>query len=196
MEISNIAANKLITLDRNPRTITRKELAELKESLIQDPDFMNKRPVLVNLVEGKYLIYAGTQRYKGLKELGYDTIPCFVQENIPTNVMERRMVLDNLHSGVWEFKGDTVAEFAPIGSLIGDKFHMTGEQVTGFTTESVLEPRSKTPTRNFYDIEFSTEENYKEFLDKMESLNKEFPHLSMGARLVTYLRANYGGTRD
>ena len=187
----------MITLDRNPRKITRRALEELKASLTRDPDFLLKRPVLVNEVEnGKYLVYAGTQRLKGLKELGHDQIPCFVEKNIPTDVMERRMVLDNLHSGKWEFKGDTVAEFAPIGSLQGDRFHINAESVTGFHSDSILEPRSKTPTRNYFTLEFDNTVDYETFVNLCNTLAAEYPHMSPAARLTFYLRTTYGGARD
>lgn len=196
MEIQYLGANELIILDRNPRKITRKGLEELKASLTRDPDFLLKRPVLVNEVEGKYMVYAGTQRLRGLKELGYKEIPCFVQKNLATDVMERRMVLDNLHSGKWEFKGDTVAEFAPIGSLVGDRFQINAEQVTGFHTDSILEPRGKTPTRNYFTLEFSNKADYETFVELANKLALEFPHMSAGARLTYYLRTTYGGSRN
>lgn len=93
--------DKIILLDENPRDIKEADLQKLAKDIESDPTFLHQRPSLINLVDGKYICYAGSQRIKAQKLLGYKTAICFVQENVPDKLQNERMLKDNLHRGVW-----------------------------------------------------------------------------------------------
>ena len=59
-------------LPGNPRTITDEAFTGLKNSIERDGDFMALRPIIVD--EGGGVI-GGNQRFKALRDLGYDYIP-------------------------------------------------------------------------------------------------------------------------
>ena len=59
-------------LPGNPRTITDEAFVGLKNSIERDRDFMALRPIIVD--EGGVVI-GGNQRFKALRDLGYDYIP-------------------------------------------------------------------------------------------------------------------------
>lgn len=90
-------------LDENPRDISHEEFENLCKEIEQDPNYFIQRPCLVNKLTdvGKQVIYAGSQRYRAAKVLGYTEVPCFIEENVPHEVQERRMLLDNHHHGKW-----------------------------------------------------------------------------------------------
>lgn len=106
--IQNIDINRLSEWKRNPRKISRLNLEKLKRSILEDQDFLNVRPLLVNKVGEDYLVYAGNQRLKASKELGLKEIPCAVEENMDEELMKKRAIKDNVSHG--EFVMDEVAE--------------------------------------------------------------------------------------
>ena len=59
-------------LKGNPRIITDEAFTGLKNSIERDKDFMALRPIIVD--EGGVVI-GGNQRFKALRDLGYDRIP-------------------------------------------------------------------------------------------------------------------------
>ncbi len=63
---------------------------------------MFQRPSLLNYKDGKYYCYAGSQRIKAQELLGKKEAICFVEENVPKEVQEKRMLQDNLHRGKWD----------------------------------------------------------------------------------------------
>lgn len=94
---------KLKLLKRNPRKISKQQFQNLCNSLQNDPDFLQKRPVLVNLIDGNYNVYAGNQRVRAAKKLGWKTIPCDIDENIDEKTMKKRILQDNLSFGEFDF---------------------------------------------------------------------------------------------
>ena len=97
-----IKIKDIILLEENPRTITDSNLDKLREDIQKDPSFLVQRPPLINLEDGHYYCYAGTQRVKASKLNGAETITCFIEENVPAKVQKERMVKDNLHRGKWD----------------------------------------------------------------------------------------------
>jgi len=96
-----IPIDKIILLDKNPRTVSEEEFQKLCDDIKNDPAFLIQRPPLINKVSGKYYCYAGTQRIKACKSLNYKKIKCFVEENVSSKVQDERMLKDNLHRGAW-----------------------------------------------------------------------------------------------
>lgn len=90
-------------LDDNPRTITREDLERLAGRIKEDPTFFDNRPCLVNFTDGQYLCYAGFQRaHAAAKVLKWKEVPCMIENDVPTDVMRKRAILDNTHDGKWD----------------------------------------------------------------------------------------------
>lgn len=68
--------------DGNPRKIVKKNFERLKQSITDNPDFFEARPVLLNRVDGVLKIIGGHQRLKAAKSLGMQHVPCYIFEGL------------------------------------------------------------------------------------------------------------------
>lgn len=91
--------------ERNPRKITAEAMEKLCVNMKLDPDFLERRPVLCYLDEkGKdYIVYAGNQRLRAAKKLGWSEIACIVDEYPDLGTIKRRIIIDNKSSGDWDY---------------------------------------------------------------------------------------------
>lgn len=103
MTIEQIPIKNLSLLENNPRRISKEQMQKLVESLKNDPDFLLKRPVLVNKIDDKLQVYAGNQRIRAAKKLKWKTIACIVDKDVPKNVMKSRIIKDNQTFGEFDF---------------------------------------------------------------------------------------------
>jgi len=99
----NIAIKNLTLLERNPRKITKEQMVKLCKSIEEDPAFLQNRPVLVNYVDGKNIVYAGNQRVRAAKQLKMKTIPCIIEKDLPEDLVRKRIILDNKTYGIFDF---------------------------------------------------------------------------------------------
>ena len=107
MTVSFIPIIKLKSLDKNPRKIDTLQFEKLCNNIQNDPEFFTLRPCLVTPKEDKFIIYAGNQRFKAAKKLGWKEIPCIIS-NESENIIKNRTILDNIHHG--EFDIDCLLE--------------------------------------------------------------------------------------
>lgn len=162
--IQEIKITNLTLLEKNPRRISEKQFQKLCKSLQDDPNFLNKRPVLVNKVNDVLQVYAGNQRVKAAKKLKWKTIPCDVDEDLDENVMRSRIIKDNKQFG--EFDWDILANEWEMADLIDYGF--TADELVGAVQDidtketeeedsEILEPAkdedANTETGDFYDLE-------------------------------------------
>ena len=116
MKIETVPIKALKHTKTNPRTITKDQFAKLCENLERDADFFFARPCLVNRTSEGLTVYAGNQRLRAAKKLGYEVVPCIIEDDLAPDVIKKRSVLDNIHHG--EFDWDLLAnEFSPIELL-------------------------------------------------------------------------------
>lgn len=101
-EVKDIPIKNLKLTDKNPRKIDKDQFAKLCQNLTDDPSFLQLRPVLAYEHEGELWVYAGNQRVRAAKKLGWKTIPCLVGPYNESEV-QRRTVLDNIHHGAWDY---------------------------------------------------------------------------------------------
>lgn len=170
----------LVFLEDNPRTITREKLERLAERIRKDPTFFENRPCLVNYTGGQYVCYGGFQRsHAAAKILKWKEVPCSVENDIPTEVMRERAILDNTHDGDWdahvlgnweydvpELREFGVPEFV-FGGLSGDnESHIPGDDVdySGKNQEINIDDFS-----DLMELKFKFEKD--DFLDVQERLN-------------------------
>ena len=123
-EIQHISIKQLKLLSHNPRKIDKMQFEKLCKSIEEDPGFFNDRPCLVNRVGDQLIVYAGNQRLRAAKKLGWKTVPCIIEE-ITEQVQKRRVVQDNLHQG--EFDYDLLSSLYDVGDLI--EYGFTPEQL-------------------------------------------------------------------
>jgi len=132
--IQEIPLKKLTLLEKNPRKITKEQLEKLCKSLKDDPEFLKKRPILVNLVNDVYHVYAGNQRVQAAKKIGWKTIPCDVDENLDESLIKSRVIKDNRTYGEFDF--DILANEYDFDDLI--EYGFSPEELLGKEIEEIL----------------------------------------------------------
>lgn len=94
--------SELTLLENNPRQISKENFERLKKSLQRDPEFLKMRPVLCYPQDGKLIIYAGNQRVRAAKDLGWTEIPVVIDEQANLEQIRQRILLDNVEFGEWD----------------------------------------------------------------------------------------------
>jgi DNA modification methylase len=101
--LKELPISKLILLEKNPRRISQQQMDKLQKSIQDDPNFLICRPVLVNKVDDKFLVYAGNQRVRAAKKLGWKKIQCNIDENLTEEKVKQRVIKDNKTYGEFDF---------------------------------------------------------------------------------------------
>lgn len=94
--------SQLTLLENNPRTISTTQFDKLVKSLVEDPKFLEKRPVLVNKIGDELLVYAGNQRVRAAQSLGWKQICCDIEEDVDIDIMKSRVIKDNKTYGSFD----------------------------------------------------------------------------------------------
>lgn len=104
--IGKIEPNKgqIEGLPKNPRLIRDEKYEKLKLSIIEDPEMMHLREILVIKHGKKYVTIGGNMRYRVLKELGHTEIPCkIIPEGTSIEKLKAYTIKDNAGFGEWDF---------------------------------------------------------------------------------------------
>lgn len=133
MEIVQVKIDELELLKDNPRQISKENFERLKRDIKNDPDFLNKRPVLVNKKNGKLIVYAGNMRVKACKELGFNEIPVSIDSDLDEKIMRKRMLIDNQEYGEWDY--DILANQWDVEIKEYDLPELDFEKIVGFDSD-------------------------------------------------------------
>lgn len=98
-------------LSKNPRWLHDDEGKRLKKSLIDSPEFLEYKPLMVYAMNnGKYVTICGNMRLRialQLREEGYsefDTIPCVIlKADTPIEKIKEYAIKDNVQAGNWDW---------------------------------------------------------------------------------------------
>ena len=94
--------SELRKLPGNPRTIKKKDMDTLKQSVKDNPDYFEARPLILSNRTGELVILAGNQRYEAAKALGMDKVPTMLLDGL-TEEREREIIIrDNISNGDWD----------------------------------------------------------------------------------------------
>ena len=94
---------ELKELPGNPRTIKKDQFEKLKQSIQDNADYFEARPIILSDRTGKLVILAGNQRYKAAKALGMTEVPTIILPNL-TEEREREIIIrDNVENGDWDW---------------------------------------------------------------------------------------------
>lgn len=92
-------------LPANPRNIQPDKLAKLKRSILDNPEMLQLRGILVYPRGDKYIVIGGNMRLRAMVELGMTSAPCVV---IPSHVTADKLraytILDNSSMGEWDWQ--------------------------------------------------------------------------------------------
>lgn len=99
-KIEYIKIEKLRLHPKNPRVIKDEQFKILCESIKENPDYFETRPILVNK---KMEIFAGNMRFKAAVEIGMTEVPVAIM-NVNAKKEEEIMLRDNRSAGDWDWK--------------------------------------------------------------------------------------------
>ena len=95
--------SELHKLKDNPRTIKDIDMAKLMQSIRDNPDFFEARPLILSNRTGKLVVLGGNQRYEASKALGLTEVPTHLIEGL-TEQKEREIIIrDNVSNGEWDW---------------------------------------------------------------------------------------------
>lgn len=95
--------SELKKLDNNPRTIKQEDMDKLVESIKDNPDYFEARPLILSNRTGELVILGGNQRYEASKVLKLEKVPTHLIENL-TEEREREIIIrDNVANGEWDW---------------------------------------------------------------------------------------------
>ena len=107
LPIAQLEENKgqIDGLPANPRNIQPDKLAKLKRSILDNPEMLQLRGILVYPHGDKYVVIGGNMRLRAMVELGMTSAPCVV---IPSHVTADKLraytILDNSSMGEWDWQ--------------------------------------------------------------------------------------------
>lgn len=108
---------ELKELPGNPRTISKKQFDILKESLQQNQDYFEARPIILSDRTGEMVILAGNQRYKAAKAIGMTEVPTVLLSGLSEERERQIIIRDNVENGDWDF--DLLANEWDAAELMG-----------------------------------------------------------------------------
>ncbi len=90
-------------LPNNPRTIKDKQFEILCDSINDNPEFFEARPILLSDRTGELIIIGGNQRYVAAKHLGLKEVPTFLFQGLDEEKEKELIIRDNVQNGDWDF---------------------------------------------------------------------------------------------
>lgn len=95
--------SELKKYEGNPRKILDEDLARLIQSVRDNPQYFEARPIILSDRTGDLVIIAGNQRYEAASFLELDVVPTFLIQGL-TEQKEREIAIrDNVSNGVWDY---------------------------------------------------------------------------------------------
>lgn len=107
IKVSKLKSNsgQIVGLPKNPRTGKSSGDEQLRKSIIDSPEMLEFRSLVVYPFEDGYVTIMGNRRLKICKELKYKELPCFVLP-IDTTVekLKEYAIKDNAHAQEFDWK--------------------------------------------------------------------------------------------
>lgn len=107
--------NELKKLDGNPRYIRGDDMEKLKQSIKDNPDYFEARPLILSNRTGELVILGGNQRYEAAKQLGLESVPTHLIEGLSDEREREIIIRDNVANGEWDW--DALANEWDAGDL-------------------------------------------------------------------------------
>ena len=96
--------SELTRLEGNPRKIKEKHMQKLVQSIKDNPEYFEARPVILSDRTGELVIIAGNQRYEAAKRLGLKEIPTFLISGLTEEKEQEIVIRDNVSNGEFDFE--------------------------------------------------------------------------------------------
>lgn len=90
-------------LEGNPRIIRDKQFKSLCDSIRDNPEYFEARPLILSNRTGDLVIIAGNQRYEAAKAIKLKQAPTHLIEGLTEEKEKEITIRDNAHQGDWDF---------------------------------------------------------------------------------------------
>lgn len=135
MEIVYRPINTIKPLGNNPRKITQEQLVNLKQSIEDNKDYFECRPVILSDRTGELVAIDGNQRMRAAKELGWKEVPTILLSGLSEEREKEIIIRANVNNGEWDedlLKGWDVSLLKDWGVNMSDLsgFEIVEEQQT------------------------------------------------------------------
>lgn len=104
VKITYRSVSELTPYPNNPRVITEEAMANLCQSIDEDPLYFETRPIICSDRTGKLVIVAGEKRYLGAIRLGKEKVPVAVLPGLTEEDERRILIKDNGSFGDWDYE--------------------------------------------------------------------------------------------
>lgn len=89
-------------LENNPRKISKKDFDILVQSIRDNQDYFEARPILLSDRTGDLVIIAGNQRYDAAKAIGMKEVPTYLLSGLSEEREREIIIRDNVSNGEWD----------------------------------------------------------------------------------------------
>ena len=106
LPLSKIETNhgQIEGLPKNPRVLRDAQFERLKKSILDNPEMLTLRELLVYPHDGKYVVIGGNMRLRVLQDLGEKTVPCkIIPEDTSVDNLRAYTIKDNTSGGEWDW---------------------------------------------------------------------------------------------
>jgi len=100
MKIEKVKISEIKTNPKNPRLIKDEKFKKLVKSIIEFPQMLELRPIVV---DENNIILGGNMRFKALKEAGYSEISIVRANDLTEQQKDEFIVKDNVGFGEWDW---------------------------------------------------------------------------------------------
>lgn len=94
--------SELVKYESNPRKISEVDMAKLIQSIRDNGDYFNARPLILSDRTGELVIIAGNQRYEAAKFLELDVVPTYLIKGLTEKKEKELLIRDNVSSGEFD----------------------------------------------------------------------------------------------
>jgi len=101
MEIEKVGINTIKNNPKNPRTIKNDKFQKLVKSIIEFPQMLEVRPIVV---DDDGFVLGGNMRLKACREAGLKEVPIIRFNNLTEKQKDEFIVKDNASFGDWDFQ--------------------------------------------------------------------------------------------
>ena len=100
MKAKQVPISEVRTNEENPRTISKKKLEKLQQSIQEFPEMLELRPIVV---DADMVVLGGNQRLAALQQLGYETVWVVIADQLTEEQKSEFIIKDNLPFGEWDW---------------------------------------------------------------------------------------------
>lgn len=98
-----VEIDNLKKLESNPRQISEDSLAKLIQSIRDNPEYFEARPIICSNRTGELVIIGGNMRYEASKFLGLTKVPVCVLSGLSEQKEREITIRDNVNNGAWDW---------------------------------------------------------------------------------------------